>query len=402
MAITIDLLRHPYPYKCSFTICNDCDHYTKESFQTIHEFINTTEQSKFGKGLGLPIADSLFMYGQRRGSLAYFNDVHGVPGEDSEFLIDAVKEGWIDTLHAYGDFIRPNVFSRKLAEKALNELEKRNVKFKIWVDHGSADNTQNLNTPNIISKGDKPSQPAYHADLLTQYGVVFVAGYNSDRIGQNGVESFWADPICQPNIPLSFIKRWQGRVYGKRLQTKKKYGDKSWFYSFCRGRNGVLRPDSSLLSQQLSEENIQKLIKSEGILVLYQHLGAVNKRPSYFPYLDMAARSALSHVAEKYQDGIIWVAPTSKLLTYAYLLANIQLEIVDNTNALLIEIRLKDNALKIQNLTLLADLSFRIRNYSGDTKIIIKPCEYILEENEYSTVVDDGLIIKLHPMSVTV
>ncbi|MEE9611230.1 MAG: hypothetical protein V3W19_08260, partial [Desulfatiglandales bacterium] len=122
MHVDIDLLKHPYPYKCAFTLCNDCDHITREAFETIHQFINTTDDTGIGKGLGLRVADTMFMYCQRPEGLCFFKGDSAIPGEHSGFLKEAVREGWIDSLHGYGDFDKPDVFSREMAERALNEL----------------------------------------------------------------------------------------------------------------------------------------------------------------------------------------------------------------------------------------------------------------------------------------
>ena len=43
-------------------------------------------------------------------------------------------------------------------------------------------------------------------------------------------------------------------------------------------------------SRQLSNENVQKLIQSQGTMILYQHLGSIKKRANEFAYLDLEAR----------------------------------------------------------------------------------------------------------------
>jgi len=53
MQVKTDLLKHPYPYKCSFTIWNDCDYITKEALEVIHQFINTTDNTGFGEGTSI-------------------------------------------------------------------------------------------------------------------------------------------------------------------------------------------------------------------------------------------------------------------------------------------------------------------------------------------------------------
>jgi hypothetical protein len=394
--VAIDILRYPYPYRCAFTICNDCDYFTRKAFETIHHFINTTDTMNLGKGLGLPIADSMFMFGERPGVLSYFEGVTDKPSQDSGFLKDAVARGWIDSLHGYGDFITSRSFSRELAERALGELEKNNIKLKVWIDHGSADMSQNIGLPNILSKGADRRHKAYHADLLKEYGIGFVAGYNSDLIGQDGHGRHRAKPLPQPGVPLAFLKRVHGRLYGRRLLKRKRLRDGSLFHFFCRARNGVLRPDASTLCHQLSQENIMRLSQSEGTMILYQHLGSRGGRPTLFPYLDEKAQSALAHVAEKYHDGILWVAPTSRLLTYFCIRENIKVEAVQNHNNLWIEIGDKENLSRGLDVMDLRDISFRVADYRGDD-ITIRYRNYTFTQAEYSVFNEHGTVIRMSP-----
>jgi len=396
MQVKTDLLKHPYPYRCSFTICNDCDYMTREAFETIHQFVNTTDNTGLGKGLGLPIADSMFMYCERPGVLSYFEGVSGNPSGDSGFLKDAVEQGWIDSFHGYGDFVTRNSFSRELAERALDELGKNNIKIKVWIDHGSVDNSQNIALPNLLSRGDNPKHRAYHTDLLGDYGILFVAGYNTDLIGQNGNRRWVAKPLLQQAVPFVFAKRLHGRLYGRRLLTKRRLRDGSLFYSFCRARNGVLRPSASTLFHQLSDENVQKLIESEGIMILYQHLGAVNKRANEFPYLDQQAQKALRNMAEKYHEKVIWVAPTSRLLTYSCVFEGVTIDAIDRNEDVHITIRERNDIPRPFELKDLQDISFRVQTY-GDKNIAVNYGDYTFKKTEYAVFQDHGTVVRMNP-----
>ena len=344
----------------------------------------------------MPIADSMFMYCERPRGLSYFRGVSGTPGKDSGFLIDAVREGWIDSLHGYGDFVTSNVFSRHMAEKALNELDRNDIKLKVWIDHGSADNCQNFSTPAIFSKGDSPKHRGYHTDLLAQYGVFFCAGYNSDLIGQNGKRTYLAKSLPQPDVALSTVKKIHGRIYGKRLLRKKRIKDNNLFYFFCRARNGVLRPNVSTLSHQLSHGHVRKLIQAEGTMLLYQHLGSMQKRVDGFSGLDREARRALNNIAEQYRDKVIWVNSVSKILTYSCLLENIDLKHTFDEDLLTIEIVDKNSALRKFDKKDLANLSFRVENFHGK-QIRLKHGRYILKNSEYDIFRDHGIVVKLYP-----
>jgi hypothetical protein len=396
MPLKADLLPQPYPYKCSFTICSDCDYVTPKAFDAIHRFINTTGSTHLGEGLGLPIADSVFMYGERPGVLSYFQGTSGNLSRESGLLREAIQEGWIDSLHGYGDFLSRHAFSRELAERALDELAKNNIKLKIWIDHGSADNSQNIALPNFLSRGANPKHKAYHTDLLKQYGIGFVAGYNSDLIGQDGSRVKRADSLPQPEVPFSLAKKLHGRLYGRKLLRRKKYRDGTVFYSFCRARNGVLRPDASTLSHQLGRRTIQRLIQSGGTMILYQHLGSAKQKVNEFPYLDREARRALSSIAEKYHDKTIWVAPTSRILTHCFMRETMKLHASQDKGEVLVNITHTGDPASRPDPTAFHDISFRVQNHHGNN-IRITWGGYTFKRAEYELFRDHGTVIKMKP-----
>jgi hypothetical protein len=215
-------------------------------------------------------------------------------------------------------------------------------------------------------------------------------------IGQGGRRKYLSSPLLQAEVPYKIFKRMHGRYWGRKLLRKSKCRDGNQFYYFSRARNGVLRPDAATLSHQLSDENIAKLIESQGTMVLSQHLGAIKRRPNPFPYLDPQAIRALNHLKEKYRDKTIWVAPTSELLAYNYHLEKIGLEVIHDKDSLTIEITHKDEAGEKPQLVELRNLSFRIKEYPGE-KIKLKYGNYTLKHTEYETYDDRGVVIRLSP-----
>jgi hypothetical protein len=392
---TAKVLNHPYPYSCALAISNDCDYYTKASFEAIHLYLNTTSLTPFGRGLGLPISDSVFMYSERKDGLSYFSDLKGSFSRTREMLREAMKEGWIDTMHGYGDFIRSGIFSRALAEKALNELERENIKIKIWTDHGSSDNTQNLSQFDIAARGDKKNHRAYHADLLKAYGILFVSSLTTDIIGQDGTKKFHSNYHYQKGLRFRFIKRLHGSLIGKQLINPKQLRDNHTFYSFCRARCGVLRPDVFSLKWQLSKEHIQWLIESGGNMILYQHLGAAGRGRSSPPHFDRAAIEVFNDIADQYRRGVIWVARTVDILVYAMVSKNITVTCTIQGDSTLVEITANGIA-KEFGLSGLKNISFRIPIPKKD-EIRIKYGNYRFDENEYHIFHDNGFVVKMKP-----
>jgi hypothetical protein len=202
--------------------------------------------------------------------------------------------------------------------------------------------------------------------------------------------------MTQPGVPFSFLKRIHGRLYGMKLLGEVNCKDRSFFYSFCRARNGILRPDASTLSYQLSQENLKKLIQSEGTMILYQHLGVINRSAKAFSHLDSEAVRALENMAEGYRNQIIWIAPTSKLLRYTLVRDNMALRCSNRSDELVIEMIKTNNELKEFEREDLENISFRIKNYV-EHKIILKYGNYRFKREEYELFEDDGTVIRISP-----
>lgn len=87
------------------------------------------------------------------------------------------------------------------------------------------------------------------------------------------------------------------------------------FTRFSQLPGGVWKlPNRHTLNYSLSAEVLNDLIKQEGYLILYTHLGLPRKpQGELFPKED---RKALKGLAERYHGGRIWVARTVDLLTF--------------------------------------------------------------------------------------
>lgn len=97
---------------------SDADHVTLRKFNLIHEFLNTTMETPMGRGLGLDVSDSFFLY--NGSNMRYTIDINHTPLSsemtffkgishqlyDGPILLYYMKVGWIDTIHSMGDFSR--------------------------------------------------------------------------------------------------------------------------------------------------------------------------------------------------------------------------------------------------------------------------------------------------------
>jgi hypothetical protein len=310
--VVYGLRKFPYPFKAMLAISSDADHETLRKFNLIHEFLNTNAMTPMGRGLGLDISDSFFMYNgsnlpqpidyrhvpiQRE--LTYFKGTSNT--RYGANVIDAyIHDGWIDTIHTFGDFSRVNqketLFRRDLAVHAIQALEAANDHLIVWTDHGNKSNVDNFGSYGThrfynYQQGANPNSPYYHTDLTIPYGIKFVwTDVASDIFGH----STMLYPIRLPD--------------GQKIWGFWRYTDTS------ETRTGVVHWAWSAddLAKQLSYANLARLEWHHQYAILAQHLCANN----YPLPLPKNAISALKLLAREYHKGNILVARTSRLLTY--------------------------------------------------------------------------------------
>ena len=305
----VQLREFPYPFRCALAFASDIDGCSLEEFEEIHRFLNTTEMTTMGLGLGLDIADSMWMYdaldecpsAEMPSSMAYWKGVKPGIVKDASQIREYVEKGWIDSLHTYGNFhSTKGPFTRELAKAALDELSSKQIRLDTWLDHGGqsiADSfTQYCVWP--AQQGDNPSSPAYHTDLLITYGARYAWGPSRQEFGTK--------ILCVPLVLRDGRRIWQFSRYhsgatGGKLEDMDSYPNK--------------------INQQLQECNIERL-KTGGLWeIVANHFGAptwfatgerVETRPPFGP----EARKALCRLAYAFRRGEIMVLRTSRLLKY--------------------------------------------------------------------------------------
>jgi hypothetical protein len=305
------LRKFPYPYKAMLAISSDADHETLRKFNLIHEFINTTQETPLGKGLGLDFADSFFMY---NGSNVPLSIDYGHTPIDKEFtyfkgvtnqiyggkIIDKyIHDGWIDTIHSFGDFTQVNgnrtLFRRQLAVQAIDQLKRSGDYLTVWTDHGNRSNVDNFGSYGLrkfydYQRGATPSSPYYHTDLTIPYGVKFVWTDVPNS-------SFGYSSIIYPLKLPDGQKVWG---FARYTGTRNRRGDPMWLWSVDH------------LAQQLTWKNMRSIIWQRQYAIVAQHLCADN---SLSP-LPKNAIDALKMLAFQFHKGNILVARTSRLLQY--------------------------------------------------------------------------------------
>lgn len=307
------LRKFPYPYRAMLSITSDCDVTTTETFAQMHRFLNTFEQTKYGPGLGLDIADSFFMYNgsdfeETQGLMSYCQGTDPATLQDAALIKKYYDCGWIDSIHAFGEFSHQShtLFSRTLAQQAWELLNTAGIAPSIWIDHGTETNVQNFGSfsPFRTSKyqaGDNPKSQYYHTDITLAQSIRYIwHSRHSDKFGTD--------------FPLKL----------KKLRDRKKV----WSFSRYTNTNKNNEIDwtwyPNRLHDQLTAHNLEGLIEKNQYSIIGQH---ITQREDPWGEQDIEALRQLSDRFHK--DRSILVARTSRLLDYALVWKHLQYQTID-------------------------------------------------------------------------
>jgi sulfotransferase family protein len=311
--------KFPYPFKAMLAVSTDIDFTTPNIFRQTHRFMNTREETKMGRGVGLDVANSCWLYNPReRPELRYFRHVdwHD-PAPEAEELASYICCGWVDTLHTYGNFTGAlygrERFSRQHAVEALKVLADLGVELKVWVNHGGAGNIQNFGRADYM-EGDRPGSAAYHTDLLLEHGLLFAWNHDDNvTFGHDSMLSpleledgrrVWGFPRAFQELdPPEEALETAARVFSA---SGERPGGTKWLFSWY--------PD--LLPWQLAPAKLETLVEHGQYAVVAQHLGALAGPQGYGTTYSDPAVDAFRTLADFRDRGLVLVSATSRLLEY--------------------------------------------------------------------------------------
>ena len=325
--------KFPYPYKCGLAICSDIDNAASvKSFKSLMDYFNSARPTPHGDGLNMEVGNSFWFFSNSsKKQLSYFNKLSNKETQLATIIRNLWKSGHLDTLHSWGNFDLGG-FSRKYAEKSLNELNKHGVKIPVWVNHGIGFNYQKIGDyPNMC--GDDPTSSNYHLDLTLKSGCeYFWVGKSTHIIGQN----------CKKNLfslsksALQWIFKKTKYRYAKMpvydlkndLATPTKLRDGNVVWEFVRfinpwGGAGIL--DINEFTEQIKPEIINRLIKNEGYMVIYTHFNENVKND-----LPETLIKYLHHLKNRSDKGQVLIATTSRLLKYWEVSQFVAYEVIRN------------------------------------------------------------------------
>lgn len=304
----------------SLALSIDCDGCTLDRLRRVFSYWATDEATPDGRGLGLPVASSMFVYSrnpQAPPQAAYLDG-------DREGLKEAWERGWIDSLHALGDFSAENPCTRDLARRAFDALAEDGIRLAVWTNHGGSENRQCLLREG--ASGDVPGSSCYLADLAEAYGIRYVwPSELTPVIGQGRratAGEYYASHLERP--ALSRLAARAAHVFSGGLV--RKFGFEPYAGNdlierrtlrdgrnvICFRRYGRWRHDTiSRLPSILTPSTLDRLETSGGAMIVYLHIGpSVDETPENFA----TGLKVLDDVAQRHRQGTLEVVRTADLL----------------------------------------------------------------------------------------
>ena len=389
--MNLKIRKFPYPYKCAFSISSDIDNASSlDFFVQFMDFLNSEKQTIYGPGLGLEVGNSFWFFnGSKSKQLSYFDGLSDKETSFAPIIRLYLKSKHIDTLHSWGNFDRGG-FKRYYAEKGTEVLNKYNFNIPVWVNHGINLNYQKVGDyPSMY--GDDPTHSCYHTDLLSESGLEFIwTGKVTHIIGQDGRENFsiLSKLLIQKIIKKLKYQHVKDPIYDDDNNLIKplllRDGNKKWeFTRFINSWGNAGDLDFYEFVGQIKARNLKRLIKNQGIMILYTHfnenLGAT---------IPMNLNERLGFLKKMVNRKEILMGTSSRILKYWEISNYIKFEVQDLEDKVIILINdIMYSPVGKQSVTSfhLNGLTFYI-NISKPHKIIFKNkvCRTILNPPDYT------------------
>ncbi len=321
--MNISLRKYPYPYQAMLAVCSDLDETpNKEIYFETARYLNTTEQTMLGKGVGLEVGNTIY-FDMPENQFSYTH----TDNDGREKIHHLIDSGHIDCLHSFGDFVN----SRERIEQCWAELQKGPRKIEVWIDHAQA--PTNLDNGIMQGEGAVAGADAFHTDLTVKTeGLHFIWKGRVTSIASQNVKRNYRSlfNIKEPyksgkTILIEFIKGWFARLGSVKYAMHKDNNvlrktqllDGTPVLEFMRCNpswGGVSVFDSARgIHNVLTESVLNTLVENKGCSVLYSHLGKVFSLEQAFK---QKTRDAFELLADYQKNRLILTATTRRLLGY--------------------------------------------------------------------------------------
>lgn len=324
----------PYPYFAAVSISNDVDYCGFELFDVLMEYMNTSRATRLGLGLRLEVTSSVFGFSPPGRQFAYFDglDYNAPRSRNAPRIAEYIRSGWIDANHCYGDFDHRGGFRRAHAERFVEEMASIGGDMRTFINHGDLNNRQCVGPgQQKHHMGDVPGSAEYHSDLLSPPQFVTTSAH--DAVGSQ------ADISESGRLRVFRRRARQALVHGAPHSLLRPYvlRDGTRVFAFYRLRGtGHNAPNLSSLNYQVGLIDFDKLSKSGACVVLYQHLGVLERvggRCRSATVDDLTRRpgilSGLRRLAHESESGRTWVPGLQRLLDYALMLESTKVVALD-------------------------------------------------------------------------
>lgn len=255
---------------------------------------------------GLECGFSYWCFGDGSTTWRLFEDdnqpsIHAAAG------LSLARAGILDTLHSFGGVTDGSgcFFDRERMAMALEYLASKGVKTRVYANHGTTDDTQNIGGAwATYQEGDLPDSSKYHLDLSDKFGLKF----------------FWTDIDYSNNHPYFELQHSLDRS----LITPQVSRDGTPILRFKRFRGPFNRaPYAGNIEEQLALVFSKKVA---GYSILYQHLGVARNqqgvpKPNSPPYFTKEGFDALDKLSKLQAQGVLLVTTAERLLMYVLLMS---------------------------------------------------------------------------------
>jgi hypothetical protein len=298
----VDVLPFPPPYRTMLAINSDVEWTTWQAqVELIRQFIEANVEASF----------SYWCFGDPAATWRLFES----DGSDSPHAsagIELIRSGLCDVLHSFGG-IRTGAgsrFGRREIEAAYRRLAAEGIITRVYSNHGSVDDIQNLGGPWVgqpglpsYQQGDLPDSPSYHLDLTSHHGVRF---YWTDLDNTQRLTPF---PAAIAEDASALFVAQIGR-------------DRTPMLRFRRSDLGV-DPVAANFGTQIDRFLAQR---GAGYSIIYTHLGAARcsdgrAEHAQLPCLTSTGLDALQRLSVAQAAGDVLVTTTERLLTHALIMA---------------------------------------------------------------------------------